>query len=74
MIFNFNYKSYNIFFNINVFFKKKKPLFSFPTPYIYTNISVLTLLEASFSPSDLFPAILSISSINIIAGVFSLAI
>jgi hypothetical protein len=33
----------------------------------------LTRLEASFYPSDLFPHIESISSINIIEGFFSLA-
>ena len=49
------------------------PLLSFPTPYIYTKISVLTLLDASFSPSLLLPAKLSISSIKIIDGFLSLA-
>lgn len=36
--------------------------------------SVLALLEASFSPSDLAPNIESHSSINIMDGFFSLAI
>ena len=47
--------------------------FVLPTPYIYTKNSVFTLLEDSFSPSDLEPHIESISSIKMILGAFSLA-
>ncbi len=54
--------------------KTNTPSSSCPTPYIYTKNSVLTLLDASFSPSPLLPAILSISSMKIIDGFLYLAI
>ena len=54
--------------------KTKTPSSLCPTPFIWTKNSVLTLLDASFSPSDLAPQTESISSINIIDGFFFLAI
>lgn len=53
--------------------KTRIPSLSLPTPCIYTRNSVLILLEVSFSPSLLLPQSESTSSINIIAGLFSLA-
>eukprot|EP00732_Lithocolla_globosa_P004950 Lithocolla_globosa_v1_NODE_4800_length_1361_cov_23.837796.p2 type:complete len:138 gc:universal NODE_4800_length_1361_cov_23.837796:454-867(+) len=54
--------------------KTNTPAWSFPTPFIWIKNSVLILREASLSPSPRAPQTESISSIKIIAGLFSLAI
>lgn len=54
--------------------KTKTPVSSWPTPCICTRNSVLTLLEASFYPSDRLPHIESISSMKMIEGFLYLAI
>lgn len=52
----------------------RMPSMSLPTPSICTRNSVLTLLDASFSPSPLAPQSESISSIKTIEGLLDLAI
>lgn len=54
--------------------RTKTPSSVLPTPYILTKNSVFTLLEASFSPSPLCPAMESISSMKIIDGFYLAAI
>jgi hypothetical protein len=50
------------------------PVSSWPTPCICTRNSVLTLLDASFSPSERLPHMESISSMKMIDGFLSLAL
>lgn len=53
--------------------RTRTPVSSWPTPCIWTKNSVLTFLEASFSPSVLLLHIESISSMKMMEGFFYLA-
>lgn len=54
--------------------RTRTPEVSFPTPSIWTSISVFILLLASLSPSPRVPHSASTSSMKMIEGLFSRAI